>query len=109
MYILCKKHESIIFCMSDISVNQKLALAQQIRAQNAQNEGDMSQRRQVLYGGEEILEENRSLRSFRIRMIVTILLVCALLLADQFPPSFFRFDMNQVYEMLSEDFLNNKK
>jgi len=85
--------------MRDISINQKLALIEQIRSQNVQNQGDMFQREQILGG-----KTTRETSSFKIRSFVAMILLCTLLALDLFSIPGTSKGVHYVFQAISYDY-----
>lgn len=103
--------------MSDITMEKKLKLVQQIRSQYDQNQYDLSNREQLLYGRTscrdtdlpEILSEGQThaTGSFRIRMLLACLLFLFIVAADQLGISPAGISVHSVFEMIETDYQEN--
>lgn len=98
--------------MSDITVEKKLALVQQIRSRYNQNRYDLSNREQILYGksaplGANSIDENINLSNtstFRIRLILAIILFIGIILLEQNNQTIAGFSVKQLFLMLEKDY-----
>lgn len=101
--------------MEDITVEKKLQLVQQIKNQYHQNQYDMANREQILYGNnyrrdyvQDIKTPENAVRissaSFRLRVFFAGLLLVGVILCDRLGFSPAGMDMNQVFTILSEDY-----
>ena len=101
--------------MGEISVEQRLMLAQQLREKHRQDRTDLSARERILYGretdqegayrfdgGED--EDASSQSTFRIRMLLTAVCVVTILLLDRRGDSLFGITSAQILEYVSRDY-----
>lgn len=105
--------------MQDISVEKKLELVQQIKNQYHQNQYDMANREQILYGNNyrrDYYDQNikmpeeadvSSSGSLRFRTFLAGLLLAGVILCDRLGISPAGMEMDQVFQLLSVDYQEN--
>lgn len=97
--------------MSDVTTEQKLQLVQQIRSKHSENQYDMYNREQILYGrgaqsfrGQEYPEAPKIPSSFRLRLLLAILLFSAVIAMDVNEVKIAGVNMKKIAEIISEDY-----
>lgn len=108
--------------MDDITMEKKLRLVQQVRSQYHQNQSDLFNREQILYGKTSSrsfpsYEENTAdygrpestvpAGSLGLRTVLAGALLAAVILFDRFGIRPAGMDMNHVFGMISEDYQEN--
>lgn len=103
-----------------MTTEQKLRLIQQIRSRYNENQYDMSNREQIIYGKsipremfEETKQENPDgdaktvLSSFKLRCMLALLLVAAMIFLDRNHIKIAGITSDQIYQAISADFEDN--
>lgn len=105
--------------MSDITVEKKLELINQIRSQYNRNQNDMWNREQLLYGRHQGLEptscaesctwnhqgEGRTAAaSFKIRLLLALLLLAGVIWLHRGGVEIAGVAMEEVFQVISEDY-----
>lgn len=100
--------------MSDVTTERKLQLIQQIRSRYKEDRYDMSNRERILYGRESVRpwDENEDdpewerppQSSFRLRVLLAVLLFAAVVAIDTNGTSLFGITAEKVYQIISEDY-----
>lgn len=113
--------------MDDITMEKRLELVQQVRSQYHQNQYDLSNRERILYGRtsrkssaerdaaspDMALSDSKTPEgagtsgSLRLRAVLAGALVLAVILADRFGLRPAGMEMNQIFQLLSEDYQEN--
>lgn len=100
--------------MSDISMEKKLELVQQIRSQYHKNQYDMQNREQILYGrsfsregndtvsGEALSEQGNT--SFKLRFAAALALLAGVILLDMSGRNIAGISMDKVFQAISTDY-----
>lgn len=92
--------------MSDISVDQKLRLIEQVRSQYHRDQYDLLHREQILYGRMSAGPTEQPLRgSFRIRLGAAILLFVLIILLDQKDGNILGFTASRIFETIESDYM----
>ncbi len=91
--------------MNDITMEKKLQLVQQIRSQYHQNQYDLSNREQILYGKiREEPKETGTSESLKLRCAVAIVGFLFVILLDSRGISLFGLNMEQVFTYIAADY-----
>lgn len=107
--------------MSDISVDKKLQLVQQVRSQYNQNQYDLRSREQILYGRSSAVraaaqdelpvygydtgsEDGLPKSTFKIRFLAALILLVAVMVFDNNGHTLFGIDTRQIFAAISENF-----
>lgn len=100
--------------MKDVTTERKLQLIQQIRSRYDEDRHDMSNRERILYGRESVRpwEENGDdpeweqapQSSFRLRVLLAVLLFAAVVAIDTNGTSLWGITAEKVYQIISEDY-----
>lgn len=101
--------------MSDITTEQKLQLVQQVRSRYNENQYDMSNRERVLYGktsiplqaagyGEEPQSGEPYVSSFKLRLLLALLLFGAVVFMDVRHIKIGAFTTEKLYGMIAADY-----
>ncbi|MDR0964877.1 MAG: hypothetical protein LBM60_09705 [Clostridium sp.] len=106
--------------MNDVTVDKKLQLVRQIRSSYHQNQNDLQNRERILYGhskpaleaaviprDEMYIQEEMpavALSTFKIRLLLALFLLFAILAWDITGQELFGITTEQVFKFLSEDF-----
>lgn len=105
--------------MRDVTTEQKLRLIQQVRSRYHENQYDLSNRERILYGksfSREITDSlqpdgpddgSRPLSSFKIRLLIAILLGAAVISMDRNDIKIAGITSEQIYQAISADFEEN--
>lgn len=92
-------------------MENRLRLVQQVKNQYHQNQYDMANREQILYGYHEdkkIPEEARaSAGSFRLRLFLAGMLFIAVIFCDRLGICPAGMEMNEIFAMLETDYQEN--
>lgn len=92
--------------MSDISVDQKLRLIEQVRSQYHRDQYDLLHREQILYGRTASAAPDEPLRgSFRIRLAAAVLLFILIVLLDQRDGNILGVTASRVFQSIENDCL----
>ncbi|MDR0948168.1 MAG: hypothetical protein LBM69_01465 [Lachnospiraceae bacterium] len=109
--------------MSDVTVDKKLQLVQQVRSAHHQNQSDLQKRERILYGqasqpkyASETLETAQMdayagtdelrmpVSTFKIRLLIALFLLFGILVWDITGRVIFGFTADQVFSHLKEDY-----
>lgn len=99
--------------MSDISVEEKLQLVQQLRNRNHENKYSMHNRERILYGKSysgvsehsgAIPEEPEATSSFQLRFLLAVLLFAAFIIMDLNDIKVAGITMEQIVQVISADY-----
>lgn len=91
--------------MSDISVDQKLKLIEQVRSQYHRDQYDLLHREQILYGRTASDPSDEPMRgSFRIRLAAAVLLFVLIVLFDQKDGNILGITTSQVFQSIENDY-----
>lgn len=111
--------------MSDFTVDKKLQLVQQVRSQYDRNQYDLQNRERILYGktqdiyrgidgdvnpyaplygGEEDSAIPVHFSTFKLRLVVSIMLLLGILVLDRTGGAFFGIQAKDVFTFIQEDF-----
>ena len=100
--------------MRDINTERRLQLIQQIRSRYNEDRYDMGNRERILYGRESVRpwEENGDdpeweqtpQSSFRLRVLLAVLLFAAVVAIDTNGTSLLGITAEKVYQIISEDY-----
>lgn len=106
--------------MSEITIEKKLELMQQVRARNEQNRFDMCRREQILYGrtSPEFVSDERSwekntyvddneeegLQTFPLRILLSLGLFLLIIIGDISGRSFMGINAKQCFEAIAVDY-----
>lgn len=108
--------------MSDITVEKKLQLIQQVRSQQNRNQYDLMNREQILYGkttasrfhpedlpaASKVPEgTEQKISTFKIRIGAAILLFAAMLVLDLSGKGVFGITSNEIFQYIARDFEMN--
>lgn len=100
--------------MRDVTTERKLQLIQQIRSRYKEDRYDMSNRERILYGRESVRPwegneddpewEQPPQSSFRLRVLLAVLLFAAVVAIDTNGTSLFGITAEKVYQIISVDY-----
>lgn len=107
--------------MSDISVDKKLQLVQQVRSQYNRNQYDLRSREQILYGRSSTVratahdelpvygndtgsEDGLPKSTFKLRFLAALILVVAVMVFDNNGHTLLGIDTRQIFAAISENF-----
>lgn len=102
--------------MSDVTMEQKLRLVQQIRSRYNEDQYDMSNRERILYGKSvrreycrvgadtETPETPPALSSFKVRLVLAALLAVLLIAMDKNDSKIAGITSNEIFRAISADF-----
>lgn len=104
--------------MSDITVEKKMQLIQQVRSQYNRNQNDLMNRERILYGRTSTIyndneqpvissQEKEGMvvhGTFRLRFFLSVVLVVAVVIFDKNNTSLFGITTNQIFESIAKDF-----
>lgn len=102
--------------MSDITMEKKLELVQQVRSQYHKNQYDMSNREQILYGrctardvyeqDSPIAEDTGEYRAFslKLRLVLALVLLGAVIFLDRNNTKIAGIAMDEVFQAISADY-----
>jgi hypothetical protein len=98
--------------MDDITTEQKLHLARQIRSQYYQNQRDMSDRERILYGScgtyisqaVETTQPNINSESLKCRSAIAFMIFAFVVLFDFWGIQPAKINMEQVFELIAADY-----
>lgn len=100
--------------MKNVSAEQKLQLIQQIRSRYHEDRYDMRDRERILYGRESVRpwdeedgmdpEEERPQSTFRLRVLVALLLFAAVVMIDTNGISLGSVTAEKIYQIISADY-----
>lgn len=101
--------------MDDSSREAKLRLVRQVRNQYHQNQYDLSNREQILYGRQpesafsdtNMPESVRPYTTLRLRTAIAVILLLAVILFDRFGIRPGGMQMKELFALLSEDYQEN--
>jgi hypothetical protein len=88
-------------------LEKKLELAQYIREENLGNRRKIRQRENIIYGTDNLTfhdtQDAASFGTFKIRMLISVLLFAAFLLCDTNGGQIGQYTTDDVYQLLAED------
>lgn len=97
--------------MKDVTTERKLQLIQQIRSRYSEDRYDMNNRERILYGRESARpweqndpEQELPPSSFRLRVLLAVLLFAAVVAIDTNGTSFLGITAEKVYQIISADY-----
>ena len=99
--------------MKNVSSEQKLQLIQQIRSRYNEDRYDMRDRERILYGRESVRpweedgidpERERPQSTFRLRVLVAVLLFAAVVMIDSNGTSLWGLTAEKIYQIISTDY-----
>lgn len=100
--------------MRDVTTERRLQLIQQIRSRYKEDRYDMSNRERILYGRESVRPweedgddpewEQTPQSSFRLRILLAVLLFAAVVAIDTNGTSLWGITAEKVYQIISEDY-----
>ena len=108
--------------MSDITIEKKLELMQQIRARNEQNRFDMSRREQIIYGRTatnpysepertwdnnltmDVADEEEEFQTFPLRILLSLALFLLIIICDLSGKSFMGINASQCFHAIAVDY-----
>lgn len=101
--------------MSDTTLDKKMELVQQIRAQYNKNQYDLLSREQILYGrtsNRDIAYEQETVHSaeeihvssFKLRMLIAVALAVLVIALDLSGKAFYGITATEIFSTLSEDY-----
>ncbi|MCM1056451.1 MAG: hypothetical protein NC517_02445 [Firmicutes bacterium] len=99
--------------MKDATTEQKLQLIQQIRSRYKEDRYDMGNREKILYGRESVRPwedgddpewEQSPQSSFRLRVLLAVLLFAAVVALDTNSTSLLGLTAEKVYQIISADY-----
>lgn len=105
--------------MSDVTMEQKLRLVQQVRSRYNEDQYDMSNRERILYGKSarreywrvgadtETPETTPALSSFKVRLVLAALLAVLLIAMDKNDGKIAGITSNEIFRAISADFEDN--
>lgn len=94
--------------MSDISVDQKLQLIEQVRSQYHKDQYDLSHREQILYGRtsqDSGSEELPARGSLRLRVAAALVLLVLVILMDQKEETIMGITTAEIFHTIENDYL----
>jgi len=101
--------------MSEITIEKKLELLQQIRSKNEQNRFDMSRREQIIYGKtmepminggyyQEVMDEDDELPTFPLRALLAVALFLLMIICDMSGKSFMGIQTSICFDAIATDY-----
>lgn len=99
--------------MRNITTEQKLKLMQQVRSRYSKNQNDMSRREMILYGKSsvpivegdgETLPEGTAVSSFKLRLLLSLLLFAAVVFMDVKNIKIGGITPEKIYGMIAADY-----
>lgn len=93
--------------MSDFSVEKKLELVQQVRSKYYQNQSDMMNREQILYGRSEKENEEEGIfkdGTLKLRYALAAVLAATIILFDRSGQSLGGISMEEIFTAIETDY-----
>ena len=99
--------------MKDVTTERKLQLIRQIRSRYSEDRQDLSNRERILYGRESVRsweeneydpEQEMPQSSFRLRVLLAVLLFAAVVTIDTNGTSLWGITAEKVYQIISADY-----
>lgn len=100
--------------MKGVDKARKLELIQQVRSRYSEDQYDLGNRERILYGRESarpfeqtednIPEEAAAVSSFRLRVLLAVMLFAAVVVADSNQTSLFGVTAQQIYQTIGRDY-----